>query len=517
MTALAALAQMPITPQVPAADRHQGGRVFLERADSLVVRPDEPDVQVLLGEVMFSRGDMLMYCDSARFYTSPALPADSMEAYGNVRMEQGDTLFLYGDEMVYSGSEQVATVYGIDRDVRLINRDVTLTSPVLNYSMAINLGWYDQGGRLTDPRNTLTSLEGEYAPPTKEANFYGHVKLHGVSEKGETIHVYTDTLLYNTDTSMAELPMASRIIGRDGDIFTTEGLFDTRLNQATLLRRSKVHTNRGNTLTGDSIFYDRDHGFGEAFGSMVLVDSAKQLTLTGDYGFYDQVIDSAYVTGHARAMEHSRPDTLHMHGDVIRAFAGPDSLHTLIAHPNVRFWRTDLQGVADSLTFIEADTTVRLDYDPVVWSDNRQVSGLRIIAHLNDSTVDRVHVAGNALMVEEIEPEIYNQLAGQEMLSYFEDNELRRMDVNGSVQGVMYPAEEDSTINKIVNVESSFLKATFKGREIERALFWPETSGTVTPIFLAKKSLMFLPRFNWQGALRPKDRDDIFPRQTPQL
>lgn len=510
LAALTTLAQMPITPQVPGADRHQGGRVFLERADSLVVRSDEPDVQVLLGDVMFSRGDMLMYCDSARFYTSPAQQADSMEAFGNVRMEQGDTLFLYGDEMVYSGTEQVATVYGIERDVRLINRDVTLTSPVLNYSMAINLGWYDQGGRLTDPRNTLTSLEGEYAPPTKEASFYSHVKLEGISDGGDTIHVYTDTLLYNTDTSLAELPVASRIIGRDGDIFTTDGLFDTRLNQAILLQRSKVHTNRGNLLIGDSIFYDRDMGFGEAFGSMWLTDSAKQMTLTGDYGYYNQTIDSAYVTGRARAMEHSRPDTLHLHGDEIFAFTGPDSLRMVVAHPNVRFWRVDLQGVADSLTFVEADTTVRLDYDPVVWSDNRQVSGLRIVAHLNDSTVDRVHVAGNALMVEDIEPDIYNQLAGQEMLAYFEDSELRRMDVNGSVQGVMYPAEEDSTINKIVNVESSFLKATFKGREIERAHFWPETTGTVTPIFLARKSLMFLPKFRWDATRRPRHRDDIF-------
>ena len=42
---------------------------------------------------------------------------------------------------------------------------------------------------------------------------------------------------------------------------------------------------------------------------MVLTDSARQITLEGDYGFYNELTDSAYVTGRARALEHSRPDT----------------------------------------------------------------------------------------------------------------------------------------------------------------------------------------------------------------
>lgn len=502
----------PILPQVPEQDRHQPNRVFLEHADSLRVTPDEPDVQILVGTVTFRRGDMFMYCDSARFYTSPDLPADSMEAFGNIRMEQGDTLFLYGDEMEYSGSQELVTVYGIGRDVRLINRDVTLEAPVLNYSMAINLGYYDQGGKLTDPQNTLTSFEGEYAPPTKEANFYRRVVLNGRNEKGDSAKVYTDTLLYNTATRIAELPVFSRIIGEKGDIITTNGIFDTQNNTATLLDRSFIHTTDGNTLTGDSIVFDRTSGIGEAFGSMVLTDSARSLRLEGDYGYFNQLIDSAYTTGRARALEFSNPDTLYLHGREIRTFLTPDSLRLMVANPEVRFWRVDLQGVCDSMTFVRQDSMLYMNGDPIIWNENRQIFGNTIKIHLNDSTVDRAELPDFAFVAEAVEDEFFNQMSGKTMIAKFEDGDLRELELNGSVQAIMLPEENDSTVNKIVNLESSYLQAFFIKRDIERARLWPETTGTVTPIYLAKKSLFYLPKFRWEEAIRPTDPDDIFPR-----
>lgn len=503
----------PIRPQIPQANRHQPGRVFLEQADSLVVDPSEPDVQIVVGNVRFRKGDMFMFCDSARFYTSPTLPADSMEAFGNIRMEQGDTLFLFGDMLEYSGSQELATVWGNNEgDVRLINRDVTLTAPVLYYSMAMELGFYDSGGTLTDPQNRLTSIEGEYAPPTKEANFYDQVRLKGISNQGDSIWVYTDTLLYNTDTRIAELPVSSRIVGKDGDILTTNGIFNTGLNTATLLDRSTVHTRRGNTLTGDSLVYDRNLGIGEAFGNMVLTDSVRQMTLEGDYGFYNEATDSAYCTGNARMLEYSRPETLYLHGDVIRTFAPDDTTRLTIAHPNVRFWRIDLQGVCDSMTFVSSDSTLRMDYDPVVWSENREIFGNRILVHMNDSTVDKAVLPDFGFMAELIEEPYFNQLSGKEMVAFFNDGDLRQLDVNGSVQAIMLPQESDSTYNKIANIESSFLSALFKERELERAKLWDETSGTVTPLYLAKRSLLRLPKFKWLEAIRPTGPDDIWPR-----
>ncbi len=67
----------PVRPTVPAADRHTRTRFSPERADSLMANPRVPDAQILVGDVVFRRGDMMMYCDSAIFFSTAA--SDSME------------------------------------------------------------------------------------------------------------------------------------------------------------------------------------------------------------------------------------------------------------------------------------------------------------------------------------------------------------------------------------------------------------------------------------------------------
>ena len=195
-----------------------------------------------------------------------------------------------------------------------------LETDIFNYDLSIDLGYYDVGGVLTDKQNRLESLQGEYSPSTKDANFYLDVHLNNISERGDTLDMYTDTLSYNTNTHIAELVSLTHIISKDGKIIAQSGTYNTETNISDLYDRSIVITKDGNTLTGDTIFYDRDKGYGEAFGNMILTDSIRQSSIQGDYGFYNQLTDSAYVTGRACAKEYSQKDTLYHHGKVIRTY-----------------------------------------------------------------------------------------------------------------------------------------------------------------------------------------------------
>ena len=172
-----------------------------------------------------------------------------------------------------------------------------------------------------------------------------------------------------------------------------------------------------------------------------------------------------------------------------------DTVHYLVAHPNVKFFRTDLQGLCDSMTFVSKDSLLHLDHHPVVWNENKQIFGNKIILHLNDSTVDWARLPQFGFVAEHIDEEFYNQLTGKEMYATFEDGELRHLDVSGNVQAIMLPQENDSTYNKIANLESSYMAADFLNQELRRMKLWPETSGTMTPLYLAKKQLYYLPQF----------------------
>ena len=332
-------------------------------------------------------------------------------------------------------------------------------------------------------------------------------------------------MLYNTLTHIAILDTTSTIISGDGTIYTRSGVYNTETSQADLYSRSLVVAKNGNTLTGDTLFYDRNLGFGEAFGNIELTDTTNKMILNGDYGYYFEVADSAMVTGRALAKEYSTPsDTLFLHGDTIRTFmfivpehalndsvtVPADTTHHLIASPHVRFYRSDLQGLCDSLTFVQRDSMLWMNYHPVVWNDTKQIFGNVIQVHMRDSTADWAKLPDFGFMAEWLDEEFYNQLTGKTMYATFERRTIKHLDVSGSVQGIMLPMENDSTYNKIANFESSFLSAEFKNQTIDWLKTWPETPGTMTPLYLAKRSSFYLPQFRWFEPLRPTGPDDVF-------
>lgn len=263
------------------------------------------DAQILVGNVSFRHDSLYMYCDSALFYEA----GNSLEAYGNIHMNQGDTLFLDGDQLFYDGNDMLARVrYNVTmKDPRMV-----LTTDSLNYDRTINLGYYFDWGTLKDSLNTLVSEWGEYDTHTKDAVFNYNVTL-----TNENFVLTSDTLGYNTETRIATINGPSNIDSDDNHIWSTLGIYDTEKDQCELLQRS-VLTNEDNRLTGDSLFYDRSNGFGEAFRNVILNDYKNKCRLTGDYVYYNQLNDSAYASGRAIATDFSQGDSLFIHGDTLR-------------------------------------------------------------------------------------------------------------------------------------------------------------------------------------------------------
>lgn len=248
----------------------------------------------------------------------------------------------------------------------------------------------------------------------------------------DTLNIFSDTLYYNTNTHIAELLSPSTVINARGTIYTSYGIYDTDSNRSTLYNRSTIVTNGGQTLTGDTIFYDRGTGIGEAFGKVEAADSAHKAAIFGDYGYYNEFADSTFVTGHAEMRHYGDPDTLYLHARYMQSFrhidstliaadtvAGTpewtrfDTTHIAVAYPRVRFYRRDMQGICDSMRFTEADTMLRMFVSPIVWSEDRQIFGNIIELHLNDSTIDTATLPDQGFTAQHIEGDHYNQLSGK--------------------------------------------------------------------------------------------------------
>ena len=499
-----------ITPQIPKANRNQTNKVFLENADILKANEAiSTDYQVLKGNVRFRRGDMYMFCDSAYFYPETS----SLDAFGNVRMTQGDTLWVYSDVLHYYGDQGVAELRS---NVRLENRSTTLVTDALDYEINSNVGYYFDGGTIVDNRNNteLSSQYGRYELDTKQAEFSRDVHL--INDRYE---MFTDLLDYNTQSHIARITSETYIVSDSNTINTTNGWYNTSADDATLYQRALITAKDGKTLLGDTVYYNRKRNYGEARGNVVITDPGNKVILDGDYGYHDNNAHYSYVTGKARAREFSQKDTIYLHADtlctlinyVVRDSLGGDSVRVLRAFNQVRFYRTDVQGICDSLQLSEQDTIINMYRHAVVWNLERQIFGDEINIHLNDSAADWATLPTGGFMAEHLGETYYDQLSGKKMKAWFQDKELRQLDVDGNVQVIMFPEEKDSTYNKMVNAESSYLRLNLKAKqEVDRIVMWPEVSGKVTPLYLAKKADMYLPQFKWYDALRPHSPEDIY-------
>ena len=501
---LSAQVQMGASLKSDSSDTVRGKRTYLYMLHADATRGDEArlsDAVILVGDVQLRRDSMYMYCDSAYLFTK----RNSVQAFGNVRMEQGDTLFLYGDYADYDGDLNVARVRG---NVRLVDKNTVLETDSLNYDRNINLAYYFDGGTLSDEQSTLDSYWGEYDVNTKEAVFTDEVTLNNPQ-----FIMHSDTLRYNTATNIAKIVGPTRIDNAQNRIVTHLGYYNTDKRQATLLKRSVV-SNGSKEITGDSLFYDELRGVSEAFGNIIYTDTVGRNMLTGEYGYMNELVDSSYVTDRAVVMDYSQGDTLYMSADTIWAVtrnAATDSLYRMVrACHKVRAFRSDIQAVCDSLVFDSRDTCMTMYKDPILWYNNMQLLGEEIRIYMDTASIDWVNVINQTLYAERMADAEYNQIRGQEMRFFFDNGKLGEMQVIGSVEVRYYPVDGDGLMMGLNCTESGKLTAFMKDGEVDKILIPTKADGIFYPLTQIPQEKRYLSNFAWFDYVRPMDKDDIF-------
>ena len=473
-------------------------KVYLIHSNTLSFdKAVKPDAQILNGDVCFRHDSSYMYCDSAYFFEQ----TNSLEAFSNVRMEQGDTLFVYGDYLFYDGNTQVAY---LRENVRMENGQVTLFTDSLNYERIPNIGYYFEGGLIVDSLNQLSSFYGQYSPETKLAVFNDSVQV-----ENPDFTLYSDTLHYDTESKVATILGPSVIVSDSGTIHTSRGWYDTVNNTSLLLDQSQVESGE-KILIGDSIFYNRDTGMGEVYGNMSLIDTAQHVTLQGEYGYYNEQTGYAFATDSARFLEYSQGDTLFLHADTLQMVTVDSVYREIKAYYGVRFYRIDMQGVCDSMQFNTRDSVLYMYTEPVLWNEQYQLYGDTIAIYMNDSTIEYAHVIQFAFAAQHVDSSYYNQLKGNDLKAYFEGQAVHQIDVAGNAESIFYPLEKDGAKVGMNETKSGFLTIWVKDNKLDKLKIWPSPVGSMTPIPDLKPDQKMLKDFYWFDYLRPNNRDDIY-------
>ncbi len=445
-----------------------------------------------------------------------------MDAFSKVHIRQGDTLNMYGDVLKYNGDTKKADLSG---NVKLVDKDMTLTTQHMTYDMKANIGSYDTPGKIVNKDNVLTSKRGYYYEKRRELFFKDDVKL-----VNPEYTMTSDTLRYNTVSRVSYFLGPTKIVSKENTITCRSGWYDTEKDISQFSKKAVIDT-KDQVIKGDSIFYDRHKGFGKAIGNIEMLDSAENISIYGNYAEHYEGSGKAFVTGRARLAQVSEGDTLHMHGDTLRAAYTNDSLrivseteikankdtvnkfngfHRIVfAYRHVAFYKKDMQGRCDSLAYSMKDSVMKLFYSPVLWSDKNQLTGDTIFITTGNGSVRDMRISGAAFISTQEDTIRFNQIKGKKMKGYFKDNKLSRIFVESNGETVYYAKDKEKYIgiNKAVS-EDLWIYMT--DNEIRQISFIKMPVGTLFPVNEIKPEELKLDGFNWRINQRPLTAEDIF-------
>jgi lipopolysaccharide export system protein LptA len=483
---------------IPSAYTQQAKQIKIVHADDMVFSKEVvANAWRLKGNVEFEHANATMFCDSAYFYTDK----NQIDAFGNVNLHQGDTLHLYGETLNYDGNSKVAKM----RDkVRLLDRDMVLTTDYLDFEISKDIGYYINGGKIVNKENTLTSTTGHYY--AKQKTFYFRKK---VVITNPDYQIKSDTLKYNTATRIAFFLGPTDIISKENYIYCENGWYNTATDISQFNKNAYLKSDK-KLLKGDSLYYERNTGIGKAFNNIELIDSAQQVIITGNKAFYQERPEHAMITDKAVLMMYTKKDTLFIHADTLKSVA--DSVNkekTIRAYFHVKMFKPDLQGRCDSLTYTTADSTVKMFISPVLWSEENQISSEYIELHLANKQLNTANFYNNSFIISMKDSDKFDQIKGRKMIGYFKDNQLYKVLVNGNGQTVYYVPDKDQIVG-VNKALSSELLIYLENKKIEKILFLTKPDATLYPLDKAPAEEIKLRDFKWYKESRPKNKSEIF-------
>lgn len=267
-----------------------------------------------LRKPVFRQDNATLTCDSAVFYVTKNI----FDAYGNVHINQADTINIYSDRLNYNGNTKIAH---LTSNVRMIDKESVLTTNILDYNMASKVGTYVSGGKIVNKDVTLTSKNGYYFSNSRDAYFRYNV----VVVTPESV-IKSDTLRYNTFTNWTYFYGPTNIKGKDDNLYTENGAYNTKTQYA-YFGKKNLYTMGTKSLKGDSLYYDGIAGYGKAVKNIVFKDTADKTVMYGQLGFYYKKDERTLVTKNPyvgmgtadsiKVKDKLQPDSLWMGADTL--------------------------------------------------------------------------------------------------------------------------------------------------------------------------------------------------------
>lgn len=457
-----------------------------------------------------------------------------LEAFGNVHINDNDSIHTYSQYLKYVGKEKKAY---LNKKVKLTDGKGVLTTEELVYDEQTKIGIYYKGGKVVNGKTVLTSTEGYYYGETKDVYFKQNVFL-----KDSGFTVKTDTLLYNTKTGITTIVAPSTIVSGKQTIKTKDGYYDTKSKKAFFNQRPIIDDSTY-TFTADKIAVDDKTGLSEYDGNAVYrtKDSTGYDLIAGNIKanrktnallatqkpllLIKQPQDTTYVTADtlftSKLSELLKTRTVPVVRDSVKdklpVTKNPKDTSAdryFEAYFNVRIFNDSLQAVCDSLFYSGEDSVFRLFKNPIAWAQKNQITGDTMYLFVQNKKPERLYVFENAMSIQKLTDKYFNQIKGTTINGFFLDGKIDHLRAKGNAETVYYGVDEGNKylgVNKATcDVIDMYFEQKKDGSSPQKIVLRNNLEGTAYPMRQINHEELRLRKFKWLENIRPKSKFDIF-------
>ncbi|SDR67116.1 OstA-like protein [Christiangramia echinicola] len=462
-------------------------------------------------QVYFDHDGIEVWCDNAVFYKSD----NFFKAYGNIRMQQGDSVRMTSNYAEYNGNTEFAFASG---NVRMERPQTTLETDSLFFDRIKQQAYYRSGGKVTDTASVLTSKIGRYFMEEDKYSFRNEVL---VTNPDYTIN--SEQLDFYSESGHAYLYGPSTIVSETSTVYCERGFYDTRADNGYFVKNSQInYDNR--ILKGDSLYFNRENNFASATNNIRVIDTINDSRVTGHYAEVYRDKDSVFITKKALAASLQDRDTLFIHSDTIMITGKPEK-RVIRGYYDVRIFKEDqtgenpMSGRSDSIFSDQQSGLTKLinissrgNGKPVLWSGENQMSGdsIHLISNTRTEQLDSLLVFDNAFLIQKDSIEGFNQLKGKELTGYFKENTLEKVVINKNTETLNYMRNNESQLIGINKTLASSVEILFEEQQIKDIYYYNQVDGDLTPEADFPPNARKLQGFNWRGEERILSKEGLF-------
>ncbi|MFN4764298.1 OstA-like protein [Gillisia sp. Q332] len=462
-------------------------------------------------QVYFIHQGIEIWCDQAIHYDQD----NFFKAYGNVRMQQGDTVTMQSNYAEYNGTTQFAFASG---KVKMTRPQTSLETDTLFFDRVKQQAYYRSGGTVRDSASVLTSRVGRYFMEDDKYSFLSKVKV-----TNPEYVINSEQLDFYSETGHAYLYGPTTIESETSTVYCERGFYDTRNDTGYFVKNSRIdYENR--ILQGDSLYFNRSNAFASGTNNIKVTDTLNKSVITGHYAEVFRDKDSVFITKRALAATLQDKDSVFIHSDTIMITGKPEN-RIIRGYYDVRMFKTDMSGKSDSIYLNQKSgltklininkgpvSTIDKRRSPIIWSGNNQMTGdtIHILSDPETEQLDSLKVFNNAFLVQKDSIEGYNQIKGQKLTGLFVNNELYQVDIIKNTETIYYTRNEATELIGINKTLSSSIKILFQEQEIQDIYYYKQVDGTLTPPEEFPRNARQLAGFNWRGDEQLLSKEDLF-------